>query len=131
ISGFPILTWPWKKLAQPAARCSTARMKYPAANLPFRESIPKGPYSPWSGPEIRNRTAIHGSDTMSHPNDAISNPKKVATCLWFDGVAEEAAAFYTSLIPDSGIISRFRPDPEGPPLLVEFTLAGVPYQALN
>ena len=28
---------------------------------------------------------------------------KVATCLWFDGQAEEAARLYTSLIPDSRI----------------------------
>ena len=28
---------------------------------------------------------------------------KVATCLWFDGTAEEAARLYTSLIPDSRI----------------------------
>jgi len=26
---------------------------------------------------------------------------KVATCLWFDGQAEEAARLYTSLVPDS------------------------------
>ena len=61
----------------------------------------------------------------------MSQSSKVATCLWYDGVAEDAATFYTSLIPDSGITGRFRPDPEAPPLLVEFTLAGVPYQALN
>ena len=28
---------------------------------------------------------------------------KVATCLWFNGEAEEAARLYTSLIPDSRI----------------------------
>jgi len=56
---------------------------------------------------------------------------KVKTCLWFDGQAEEAASFYVSLIPDSRIETLFRPKPDGPALLVEFTLGGTPYQALN
>jgi len=56
---------------------------------------------------------------------------RISTCLWYDGVAEEAARFYTTLVEDSAITGMLRPDPEGPPLLVEFTLAGVPYQALN
>lgn len=56
---------------------------------------------------------------------------KVSTCLWFDGKGEEAARFYVSLLPGSEIVSVFRPDPNGPPLIVEFTLCGAPYQALN
>lgn len=28
---------------------------------------------------------------------------KITPCLWFDGDAEEAAAFYVSLLPDSRI----------------------------
>lgn len=56
---------------------------------------------------------------------------KVRTCLWFDGKAEEAARFYVSLIPRSRIETVFRPDPDGPPLVVEFTLGGTPYQILN
>jgi predicted 3-demethylubiquinone-9 3-methyltransferase (glyoxalase superfamily) len=56
---------------------------------------------------------------------------KVKTCLWFDGQAEEAASFYVSLIPDSRIETLFHPKPNGPALLVEFTLGGTPYQALN
>lgn len=58
-------------------------------------------------------------------------PEKVSACLWFDGQGEEAARFYVSLLPDSEIISIFRPDPKGPPLIVAFTLCGAPYQALN
>ncbi len=61
----------------------------------------------------------------------MADHPKVSTCLWFDGVAEDAASFYTSLIPDSRITNVFRPDPDAAPLLVEFTLAGAPYQALN
>jgi predicted 3-demethylubiquinone-9 3-methyltransferase (glyoxalase superfamily) len=56
---------------------------------------------------------------------------KVSTCLWFDGTAEEAATFYTSLLPDSRITSIARLAPDGPALLVAFTLAGTPFQALN
>jgi predicted 3-demethylubiquinone-9 3-methyltransferase (glyoxalase superfamily) len=56
---------------------------------------------------------------------------KVKTCLWFDNQGEAAARFYVSLLPESRIDSVFRPQPEGPPLVVEFTLAGTPYQALN
>ena len=58
------------------------------------------------------------------------NPK-VSTCLWFDGDAEEAATFYTSLLPDSRITNVTRPVPGGLALLVGFTLAGAPFQALN
>ena len=56
---------------------------------------------------------------------------KVSTCLWFDGDAEEAARFYTSLIPDSRITSIARLAPDGPALMVGFTLGGTPFQALN
>ena len=61
---------------------------------------------------------------------------KIAPCLWFDGKAEEAARFYVSLFPDSavGSVSRFGKDapfPAGTALIVEFTLAGQRFQALN
>src|SRR6188508_3412123 len=68
---------------------------------------------------------------MNSGNGAKPPFPRISTCLWYDGVAEEAARFYTSLIEDSEITGMMRPDPDGPPLLVEFTLAGVPYQALN
>lgn len=56
---------------------------------------------------------------------------KVRTCLWFDGKGEEAAEFYVSLLPNSSVKQTYRPDPQGPPLIVEFTLDGTPYQILN
>ena len=56
---------------------------------------------------------------------------KVATCLWFDGQAEEAAKFYTSLIPGSEITGVVRGGPDGPAVLVSFTLAGARFQGLN
>lgn len=55
----------------------------------------------------------------------------IRTCLWFDGNGEDAARFYVTLFPDSEITSTFQADPGAPPLVVNFTLAGVPYQALN
>ena len=62
---------------------------------------------------------------------------KVYPCLWFDGNAEEAAAFYTSLVPDSRVdkVTRSPADtPSGPAgmvLLVDFTLGGQHVQGLN
>src|SRR5690554_2109273 len=56
---------------------------------------------------------------------------KVRTCLWYDGKAEEAAQLYVSLLPDSAIESAFRPQENGPALIVNFSLSGAPYQALN
>jgi len=61
----------------------------------------------------------------------MTDRARVATCLWFDGAAEEAARSYTALIPGSCITSVLRPDPKGPALLVEFTLGGTRFQALN
>lgn len=60
----------------------------------------------------------------------IEKPK-VRTCLWFDGKGEEAAELYVSLLSNSFIETVFRPDAHGPALVVEFTLAGTPYVALN
>ena len=61
----------------------------------------------------------------------MTNKPKVRTCLWFDTQGEEAAEFYTSLLPNSYIESRSYPEPDKPALIVEFTLAGVPYMTLN
>ena len=62
---------------------------------------------------------------------------KIAPCLWFDGQAEEAAEFYTSLLPDSRIksVNRAAADtpsgPQGSVLSVDFTLAGQDFMSLN
>ena len=61
----------------------------------------------------------------------MSAAAKVSTCLWYDSQAEEAARFYVSLLPGSAVTAVMRPDPDGPALIVFFTLAGAPYQALN
>ena len=56
---------------------------------------------------------------------------KARSCLFLETQAEEAANFYVSLLPDSRIDAVYRPDPDGPPLVVEFSLAGAPYMTLN
>ncbi len=62
---------------------------------------------------------------------------KIANVLWFDMDGEEAANFYVSLLPDSRIDrvivspANNPSTPEGITILVEFTLAGLKYSALN
>jgi len=62
---------------------------------------------------------------------------KIRPCLWFDGEAEEAANFYVSLFPSSRIDHVQRNVMDSPAgkagtvLVVEFTLAGQRFMALN
>ena len=62
---------------------------------------------------------------------------KISPCLWFDGEAEEAAKFYVSLLPDSKIEKVQKNTVDSPAgkagsvLVVEFTLAGQRFMALN
>ena len=57
--------------------------------------------------------------------------QKITPFLWFDGQAEEAAAFYVSLFPDSAV-TNVTPGPDGAALVVEFRLGGEHYyHALN
>ena len=73
-------------------------------------------------------------DVITKENPAMS---KIAPCLWFNGEAEEAANFYVSLLPDSRINKVQRNPIDGPAgkegkvLVVNFTLAGQEYMALN
>ena len=53
----------------------------------------------------------------------------IAPCLWFDGQAEEAAHFYTSIFRNSKVTSVSRNN--GAVLMVEFELDGQPFMALN
>lgn len=68
---------------------------------------------------------------------ALHPRQKIIPCLWFDKQAEEAAGFYVSLLPDSHIDAVIRAPGDYPSgkagdvLLVEFTLAGSRYTALN
>ena len=64
----------------------------------------------------------------------------IAPCLWFDDQAEEAARFYTSVFPNSSVIStsrytnvgrEFHGKPCGSVMTVEFVLDGNRFTALN
>jgi predicted 3-demethylubiquinone-9 3-methyltransferase (glyoxalase superfamily) len=66
--------------------------------------------------------------------------QKIAPCLWFDHEGEEAARFYVSIFPDSGIdaVSRYGKEgfeihgkPEGTAMTVSFHLGGQSFTALN
>jgi predicted 3-demethylubiquinone-9 3-methyltransferase (glyoxalase superfamily) len=66
--------------------------------------------------------------------------QKITPFLWFDNQAEEAAEFYTSLFPNSKILSVARYDkagaeasgrPEGSAMTVAFQLDGQDFTALN
>jgi predicted 3-demethylubiquinone-9 3-methyltransferase (glyoxalase superfamily) len=61
---------------------------------------------------------------------------KIVPCLWFDDQGEEAAAFYTSVFPNSRIteVTRYPQGPngeEGAVMTVSFVLDGQEYVALN
>lgn len=62
---------------------------------------------------------------------------KISPCLWFDGEAEQAAKLYVSLLPDSRIehVQKNLVDSPagkaGTVLVVDFTLAGQRFMALN
>jgi predicted 3-demethylubiquinone-9 3-methyltransferase (glyoxalase superfamily) len=89
---------------------------------------PIGPASDefWPGAESKWVTASpDGRTKMS-----------ISPCLWFDTQGEEAAAFYTSVFPDSRIleVSRYGeagPRPAGTAMMVSFELNGQRFLALN
>lgn len=62
---------------------------------------------------------------------------KVSTCLWFAKDVESAARFYVSLVPGSGLRhvqrspARWPGGEAGEVILVEFTLGGQQFRALN
>ncbi|WP_416416188.1 VOC family protein [Paenarthrobacter aromaticivorans] len=56
--------------------------------------------------------------------------QKISTCLWFDGLAAEAAEFYTSTFDDSSILTSM-PGPGGQVLTVDFEIEGRQFMALN
>lgn len=62
---------------------------------------------------------------------------KISPCLWFDGEAEQAANYYVSLLPDFRIEKVQKNTIDSPAgkagsvLVVEFTLSGQCFMALN
>ena len=64
--------------------------------------------------------------------------KTITPCLWFDDRAEEAAAFYTGIFPNSSVgdVTRYLTDSPGGKsagdvLTVDFVLDGQEFTALN
>ena len=62
--------------------------------------------------------------------------QKINPFLWFDGKAEEAANFYTSIFKNSKILNTARygeagPGPKGTVMTVTFQLEGQKFMALN
>lgn len=64
----------------------------------------------------------------------------MSICLWYDGQAEEAAKFYTSIFPNSkmGSVSRYGKEgfeihrqPAGSAMVATFSLNGMDFMALN
>ena len=66
----------------------------------------------------------------------MSTTTRITPCLWFDGVAEEAAQFYTQIFPNSRIGEVARntesaPGETGAALTVQFWLDGQEFLGLN
>ncbi|MEO0467088.1 MAG: VOC family protein [Pseudomonadota bacterium] len=61
----------------------------------------------------------------------MSDFTKVRTCLWFDQAGEDAINFYVGLVAGSEIESVSRQTPDGPAMVIDFSLGGTPYMALN
>lgn len=62
--------------------------------------------------------------------------QQITPCLWFDGDAEDAAALYTSVFPESAVtgVQRYGPDSpgvEGSVMVVEFRLRDQDYVGIN
>ncbi|WP_018431555.1 VOC family protein [Paraburkholderia atlantica] len=62
--------------------------------------------------------------------------QKIAPCLWFDGNAEEAAAFYTSVFSASRIATTLHstdagPGPAGEVVAITFEIEGQEFMVLN
>jgi len=74
---------------------------------------------------------------MAVVTETRTQTAKIVPHLWFADKAIEAANFYTSLFPDSRVedVTGVPADtPSGPPgsvQVVEFTLAGQPFMAMN
>lgn len=67
----------------------------------------------------------------------MNKPAKNTICLWYDGDAEEAAAFYAKTFPDSSVNAvhlapgDYPSGKKGDVLTVEFTVMGIPCLGLN
>src|SRR5262249_46978478 len=75
-------------------------------------------------------------DGPPEPEEGEEMSTKITPFLWFDGKAEEAARFYTSIFENSRITRTLRygeegPGPAGSVMVVDFELEGHEFTALN
>jgi predicted 3-demethylubiquinone-9 3-methyltransferase (glyoxalase superfamily) len=75
--------------------------------------------------------------SVNHRRFAMAIQKKITPFLWYSREAEEAAAFYSAIFPDSRVIrvtAMQSESPSGPPgsvKIVEFVLFGQPFVAMS
>ncbi len=82
-------------------------------------------------------TSTTSTTQAKQPKKSSHSFDTITPCLWFDGQAEKAARFYVSIFPDSSL-DRVVASPtdypagkKGDTVLVEFTLMGRKFTALN
>ena len=78
----------------------------------------------------------NGQDPLIGTREDTAMPHPIVPNLWFDTQAEEAADFYTSLFPNSRIVSVARypegaPGPAGSVMTVEWELNGQRFVGIN
>lgn len=66
----------------------------------------------------------------------MANVSKISPCIWFDGQAEDAAAFYTKVFDDARVLRTLPytgtgPGEAGTTMLVDFEIEGLQFTALN
>ena len=61
----------------------------------------------------------------------MNQHQKISPFLWFDGQAEEAIRFYTSVFPDASIEQLNHAGPGGPVVSGSFFIQGQRFMALN
>jgi len=80
--------------------------------------------------------ASMSASPKTNENAEAAPGQKITPMLWFNDNAEEAVNFYTSLFPNSKILSIERygaggPGPEGSVMTASFQIAGQQFVALN
>ena len=75
-------------------------------------------------------------ETQPENDERMRDGKSLTPCLWFDTEGEEAAKFYTSVFPNSRIVSTSHygeagPRDAGTVMTVDFELDGTEFIALN
>lgn len=69
-------------------------------------------------------------EVAAQPGGAMLHASKARTCFFLKDRIEEAARLYVSLCEGGEITAVHKPDPAGPAMVVEFTLAGAPFMLL-